>query len=174
MTDLAKRLAKLSSEKRALLHLTLEADAAHPVGFPLSFGQERLWFLDQLDPGNAEYNLPICIRWQGPLDVDALTRSLNDLVQRHEILRCRFLNDDGQPQVVIDPGLHFIVTPQAPPGETPAERESAVMQLVNAEAGRGFDLARGPLLRVCVWQLAEADQVLMLTLHHIIADGWSL
>jgi amino acid adenylation domain-containing protein len=140
----------------------------------LSPAQERLWFLDQLDPGNPAYNIPNATRLQGPLDVAALTRSLNDLVGRHEVLRSRFTGVGGRPRVVVEPALTLSLEAQDVPGSTPAAREAALARLAGAEARRRFDLAAGPLVHAQLWRLAETDHVLLLTLHHIVADGWSL
>jgi amino acid adenylation domain-containing protein len=140
---------------------------------PLSFAQQRLWFIDQLDPGNSAYNFPIAVRLKGSLNLLALEQSLNEVVRRHEALRTTFSIVDGQPSQVIAARL-TIKLPVVDLRELPeTERESEVHRLVIEEARRPFDLAHGPLLRTSVLQLAEEEQVGLLTMHHIVSDGWS-
>ena len=140
---------------------------------PLSFAQQRLWFLDQLDPLNASYNIPAALRLEGRLDVDALGRALNEIVRRHEALRTRFALVDGDPVQVIEPAetfkLGFVDLSHL--GET--EREAAARKLAAEEAARPFDLSQSPMLRVRLLRLADEHHVLLFTLHHIITDGWS-
>ncbi len=140
---------------------------------PLSFAQQRLWFIDQLDPGNSVYNFPVAVRLKGSLNPAALNRSLNEIVRRHEALRTTFSTLDGQPVQVIAPRLN-ITLPIVDLTKIPElERENEVQRLVVEEARRPFDLAHGPLLRAKVIQLAEDEQVGLLTMHHIVSDGWS-
>ncbi|MBA2682591.1 MAG: amino acid adenylation domain-containing protein [Ktedonobacteraceae bacterium] len=142
--------------------------------FPLSFAQQRLWFLDQLQPGSAYYNIPGAYSIKGSLDVAALEQSLNALVQRHEALRTTFALADEQPVQVIAPVLHvpLPVVELSAIGDASVQ-ETEVARLVRAEARRAFDLQRGPLLRATVLRLQPGAHVLLLTLHHIVADGWS-
>jgi len=141
---------------------------------PLSFGQQRLWFLDQLDPGSPLYNNPAAVRISGLLEVDALTRALNEIIRRHEILRTTYVAEGGQPRQRIAPSLVF--TPAFVDLSTLAatEQEAEIAQSAANDAQQPFDLARGPLLRVTLLKLAEAEHVLLLTMHHIVSDGWSL
>jgi amino acid adenylation domain-containing protein len=140
---------------------------------PLSFAQQRLWFIDQLDPGNSVYNFPVAVRLKGSLNLAALEQSLNEIVRRHEALRTTFSMVDGQPSQVIASRLN-ITLPIVDLTELPeVERENEVQRLVVEEARRPFDLAQGPLLRARVLQLAEDEQVGLLTMHHIVSDGWS-
>ena len=140
---------------------------------PLSFAQQRLWFIDQLDPGNSVYNFPVAVRLKGVLNLAALERSLNEIVRRHEALRTTFSTVDGQPTQVIASRLSIglPVVDLRKLSEVAAEKE--VQRLVVEEARRPFDLAKGPLLRASVLQLAEDEQVGLLTMHHIVSDGWS-
>jgi amino acid adenylation domain-containing protein len=141
---------------------------------PLSFAQQRLWFLDQLAPGSPAYNLPAALRLRGPLDLAALTQSLAALVQRHETLRTTFAPRNGRPLQRIAPRLALalpLLDLQALPAAT---RAGAVTQLATAEAWRSFDLASGPLLRVTLVRTQPQEHILLLTLHHIVADGWSI
>ena len=140
---------------------------------PLSFAQQRLWFIDQLDPGNSVYNFPVAVRLKGSLNLPALEQSLNEIVRRHESLRTTFSTVDGQPAQIIASRLTVelpIVDLRELSG---VERETEVQRLVVEEARRPFDLARGPLLRASVLQLADDEQVGLLTMHHIVSDGWS-
>jgi amino acid adenylation domain-containing protein len=140
---------------------------------PLSFAQQRLWFIDQLDPGNSVYNFPVAVRLKGSLNLAALEESLNEIVRRHEALRTTFSMVDGHPSQAIASRL-IIELPTVDLGElSEAEREKEVQRLVVEEARRPFDLARGPLLRARVLRLADDEQVGLLTMHHIVSDGWS-
>jgi amino acid adenylation domain-containing protein len=139
---------------------------------PLSFAQERLWFLDQLEPGDAGYNMPGAVWLEGDLNVVALERSLNEIVRRHEILRTTFRAERGRPVQVIAASLSlslsFIDLSQSFDSEKEARR------LAREEAQRPFDLARGPLLRATLVRLSAECHLLLVTLHHIVADGWSV
>ncbi|MTJ10019.1 non-ribosomal peptide synthetase, partial [Anabaena sp. UHCC 0204] len=140
---------------------------------PLSFAQQRLWFLDQFEPGSPSYNLPRSIRLQGKLNINALSSSLNEIMRRHEILRTSFTISDGQPIQVISPSVNLklpIVDLQNIPQK---QRETELYRLANEEAQTGFDLTQAPLLRAKLLQLDVEDYVILLTLHHIISDGWS-
>jgi amino acid adenylation domain-containing protein len=183
-SDLSARRSNLSPEKRAMLELLLRGEYAdtsqtetiprRPEGSnPLSFAQQRLWFLDQLEPNSPLYNLPHGVRLSGALDIPALERGFNALVERHEILRITFAVIDGNPVQLIGPRLTLalpVMDLEALPQE---EREAEVQRLATAEARQPFDLAHGPLLRVRLLRLGIQEHVLLLTLHHIVADGWS-
>ncbi|MFF9063708.1 condensation domain-containing protein, partial [Streptomyces sp. NPDC014882] len=141
---------------------------------PLSFAQQRLWFLDQLTPGSAEYLVPFGLRVRGTLDVSALGAAFTGLVTRHEVLRTRFVTDgSGRPAQVVE--APWVVTPvvhdvRALPA---ADREQAASDIMATEARRPFELDGGRLLRVDVVRVADDDQYLLITLHHIVSDGWS-
>ncbi|HVR96883.1 MAG TPA: amino acid adenylation domain-containing protein, partial [Thermoanaerobaculia bacterium] len=141
--------------------------------FPLSFSQERLWLLDQLEPGSPAYNIPIALRLAGDLDVRALWGSYAALVRRHESLRTRFAVWDGNPVQVIDPpGLPPL--PLVDLGGLPAElHETEARERAEAESLRPFDLQNGPLCRCVLFRLAGGDHLLLANLHHIVSDGWS-
>nr|QEO74169.1 condensation domain-containing protein [uncultured bacterium] len=134
---------------------------------PLSFAQQRLWFLDQLEPGSAEYNVPYTLRARGRLDVDALGRALTDVVARHETLRTTFATIEGRPVQVIHPPRDVALE------VTDVDREDDAKRIAEAEATRTFDLERGPLLRARVLRLGPQDHVVLLNMHHIVSDGWS-
>ncbi|MGW3085188.1 amino acid adenylation domain-containing protein [Streptomyces sp. NPDC001108] len=143
---------------------------------PLSFAQRRLWFLDQLDPGRAEYLIPMGLRISGPLDVPALRASLSELVSRHEVLRTRFVgDDDGDPGQVVDPprplplAVHDLRSVAGPDA-----REAAAAALVETEGFRPMDLGTGPMVRALLIRLADEEHLLALTVHHIAFDGWSV
>jgi hypothetical protein len=146
---------------------------AREGSLPLSFAQERLWFFDQMEPGSAAYNIPRALRLRGPLDVAALQSSLNAVVARHEVLRSRFLTKNGQPVLsIVDSQLMEI--PVLDLRQAITEGEQKARELIREESGRPFDLARGPLLRLALARLGEEDHLLLLTMHHIISDGWSI
>ncbi|MDH3276218.1 MAG: amino acid adenylation domain-containing protein, partial [Gammaproteobacteria bacterium] len=140
---------------------------------PLSFAQERLWFLDQLEPGSTVYNMPLAIRLKGDLSVAGLMNSLNTIIRRQEGLRTRFAMHQGKPiQIIEDVGIELAQDDfSALPPETV---ESEVKARVDAEGLRPFDLSTGPLLRGRLLRLSDQEHVLLLTMHHIISDGWSL
>ncbi|MDT5271751.1 MAG: hypothetical protein QOH49_3937, partial [Acidobacteriota bacterium] len=140
----------------------------------LSFGQQRFWFVDQLEAGQSVYNVPVAVRLDGKLHVPALQHALNKVVARHESLRTTFHAKDGQPvQVVAEASpIELAVTNLEHLPEK--EREAEASRLATEEAQRPFDLAAGPLVRVSLLQLSEREHVLLLTMHHIISDGWSL
>ena len=141
---------------------------------PLSFSQQRFWFLDQLSPGSSFNNIPVALRIRGVLSLTALHRALTEIVQRHEILRARFITDQGHPAQVIDQhcNLPFSVEDLTNLGE--AAQEAQVTVLMSNEAHQSFDLTTGPLIRVRLLRLSQTDYVLLLTIHHIVADGWSM
>src|SRR6185436_11223239 len=140
---------------------------------PLSFAQQRLWFLDQLVPGNPFYNMPANVRMRGPLDMAALTASLGEIVRRHESLRTTFRVLQGRPLQDIapppPPGLPAVDLSGLPA----AARAAKAHRLGVEESRRPFDLARGPLLRAALARLDENEHLVFATLHHIISDGWS-
>jgi amino acid adenylation domain-containing protein len=141
--------------------------------FPLSFAQQRLWFVQQMDPVSSAYNMPMAFRLSGRLDVAALEWTLNEILRRHEILRTTFDVLDQQPVQLVAPSqtLKLSVTNL---GSLPAPlREGEAERFANEESQRPFDLARGPLIRVTLLQLWPNEHVLLLTIHHIVSDGWS-
>ncbi|MCL5996770.1 MAG: amino acid adenylation domain-containing protein, partial [Chloroflexi bacterium] len=140
---------------------------------PLSFAQQRLWFLDQLQPGNLAYNAPLAVRLTGKLDVAALEQSLNELVRRHEVLRTTYISVDGQPCQVIVPTLLLRLPTESLEHLSQPERQGEAVRLAREEARRPFDLMRGPLLRARLLRLAEDEHIALLTMHHIVSDGWS-
>ncbi|HZI16961.1 MAG TPA: amino acid adenylation domain-containing protein [Pyrinomonadaceae bacterium] len=149
--------------------------APRAAGLPLSFGQQRLWFLHRLDPTTPLYNIPGAMRLTGRLDVAAMGRCFTEVVRRHESLRTTFETDEaGRPVQVIAPPARFEL-PVFDLCALPAdEREAEAERRANEEARRPFDLARGPLLRASLLRLGPQDHVLTFAMHHIVSDGWSL
>lgn len=146
---------------------------ARGTPLPLSFAQERMWFLYQLSPDAAAYNIPASVRLHGPLNKAALRWSVGELVRRHEALRTTFTNIDGQPRQVIHASLEPFWADDDVRMLQQELREPRALELATAEARRPFDLERGPLLRIQLIQLGEEDHVLVMNTHHIISDQWS-
>ncbi|WP_288100270.1 condensation domain-containing protein, partial [Herbaspirillum sp.] len=143
-------------------------------GVSLSFAQQRLWFVDQFEPGSPMYNMPSAVRVSGRLDPAVLARTLNEIVRRHEALRTTFRNAAGRPVQEIAPALELALPLIELRGLAPELRESEARRLATAEARRPFDFSRGPLLRATVVRLADEDHAVLLTMHHIVSDGWSM
>ncbi|MFN7945817.1 MAG: amino acid adenylation domain-containing protein [Blastocatellia bacterium] len=184
--DIHQQIAGLSEEKRALLARLLKqqgVDLGRSVivpqrrdtgPLPLSFAQQRLWFLDQLDPHSASYNLPAAVRLTGRLDSNALECSLQELVRRHESLRTSFVVRDREPVQLIAPELNFRLSLTSLQHLPEAEREAEALRLAGEVARTPFDLSQAPLLRASLLRLAADDHLLVLVMHHIISDGWSM
>jgi amino acid adenylation domain-containing protein len=141
---------------------------------PLSFAQQRLWFLERLQPGTAAYNMPMAYRLRGRLAPAVLAAALSEIVRRHEALRTRFAEEADGPVQVIDPAGAFTLPQVDLGGLAEPERRREESRLLSEEALRPFDLARGPLLRTLLLRLEEGERVLMLAMHHIVSDGWSM
>jgi len=144
------------------------------LSFPVSFAQQRLWFLHYLEPEVASYNLPLALRLTGQLDAGALEETLNEIVRRHDALRTSFPVSKGQPVQVISPFCQ-IAFPENDLRNLPVEaREPETSRQAALEANRPFDLAKGPLFRAKLLRLAEEEHLLVVTMHHIVSDGWSV
>lgn len=163
MKELLDQIYGLAPEKRAALALNNR----------LSFGQERLWFLHQLAPDSPAYNIPAALRLKGEFDVKVLELALNEIAQRHEILRTGFVAVDGYPMQVAPPSAKLKVTVIELAGLSEEDRQRELRSLIDAEAKRPFDLVNGPLLRTTLIVLGEQHYVLLFTMHHIVSDGWS-
>ncbi|MFP2934410.1 condensation domain-containing protein, partial [Pyxidicoccus sp. 3LG] len=148
--------------------------AARTGDTPLSFAQQRLWFLDRLQPGSAFYNLPAAVRLDGALDVESLRCALSELLRRHEVLRSTFHDDGNGPVQRVSSVAEIALELEDLTGLPVEDREAESRRLADAEARRPFDLERGPLVRATLLKLEAQRHVLLLTLHHILADGWSL
>ncbi|HBL31858.1 MAG TPA: non-ribosomal peptide synthetase, partial [Acidobacteria bacterium] len=142
--------------------------------FPVSFSQLREWILDRLEPGNPAYNIPNNLRIGGPLSVPVLTEALGRLVRRHEVFRTAFAAGDEEPVQLVHPDVALQVPVIDLSGLPEAAREAELTARVRHHAGTGFDLATPPLLRVRVVRLGGEDHALLMTVHHIISDGWSM
>ena len=141
---------------------------------PLSYAQQRLWFIDQLEPGSATYNMPFGVRLRGELNVEALRRSVNEIVRRHEVLRTSFVIEEGEAVQKIAGDVEVGIEEMDLGKWGEGEREEEVKRQARAEARRGFDLSRGLLLRVKLGRLGEQEHVLLVNMHHIVSDGWSI
>ncbi|MEW6734140.1 MAG: amino acid adenylation domain-containing protein [Acidobacteriota bacterium] len=141
---------------------------------PLSFAQQRLWFLDQLEPNNPFYNVPAVIRLIGPLNTITLEQCINEIIKRHEVLRTSFINEDGRAVQAISAQLRVKLAEIALSHLGEEERELEVVKLINKETVRPFQLSQPPLLRIKLLRLAAAEHVLVVVMHHIISDGWSM
>jgi amino acid adenylation domain-containing protein len=186
MSDPPKPVPPLSPEKRALFALLLAQEGITTVAsetimrrqdtgsLPLSFAQQRLWFIDQLLPNNPAYNIPAVVRIEGVLNRKALQQGLSEVVRRHEALRTTFAVVEGQPIQVIALPEPFPLPLLDLQSQPETERAAEVDRLATEEAQRPFDLTRGPLIRASLLRLAEKTHVLLLTMHHIVSDGWSI
>src|SRR5580765_493704 len=142
--------------------------------FPVSFAQQRLWLLDRIAPGNPFYNIPLVIPIKASLDVPALEKALNAIVARHESLRTTFRVIDDEPVQVVHSRMELNI-PVTDLRSLPAlERDARVVELATKDARELFDLERGPLVRCALITLGWCDHVLLLSMHHIVSDGWSM
>lgn len=186
MNDLSRRIAELSPAKLALLAQELKAANVDlpkqripcrrvaGTAAPLTFAQQRLWFLAQLQPGSTAYNMNLAVRLTGPIDLAALEQSLNEVVRRHEALRTSFAASGGKPIQVIAPQLH--VNLQVVDNTTVAEdfQDAEIERRAIEQGQQPFDLTKAPLFRLSLVRFAEEDHVVLFTIHHIISDIWSL
>jgi amino acid adenylation domain-containing protein len=141
---------------------------------PLSYAQQRLWFLDQLVPNSPVYNVPSTWRLTGHLNLSALERSITEIVQRHEALRTIFISSNGKPMQQIMPSSSVSISVVDLSNIPDSYREQKALSYATAEGQRPFDLTSGPLLRASLIRLGPDDQLLNLTMHHIVSDGWSV
>ena len=141
---------------------------------PLSFAQQRLWFIDRMDPGNPVYNIPIAEAFTAPVAVDAFENALNQIIRRHEVLRTRFVFDGTAPYQEIHPFVPEALAVIDLTGLRNAERETVVSRLASHEAAHRFNLAQGPLVRFQYVRLRSDRHVLLANIHHIVTDGWSM
>ena len=175
-------LADLAAAVDAMRGAGETVQAAPPVvpvsrdgALPLSFAQERLWFLDQMEPGSTAYNVPAVLRLIGDLDAAAMQRALDGLISRHESLRTIFATGpNGTPVQVIRPAQTFSLPVIDLSAVAVDGRDEAVRAAVREETGRPFDLAAGPLFRAALLRVAGEEHVLVITLHHAVTDGWSM
>ena len=169
---LLRRLKQAGTARSGAAEAIPPADRSGPL--PLSHAQQRLWFLSRMEGASAAYHIPAAMRLAGPLDRRALERTLQMLVQRHETLRTHFASVDGSPvQVIAERGTPVLRVVDLS-ALAAREQETQLQRDIKDEVARPFDLATGPLMRCSLFRLGEQAHVLVLTLHHIIADGWSI
>ncbi|MEN3327380.1 MAG: hypothetical protein V7638_2187, partial [Acidobacteriota bacterium] len=185
MDDLTQRVETLSPAKRALLERRLRADKHNRAREPLlsrrarresaraSFAQERIWFLQQLEPESAAYNVPRAIRILGRLDLKLLQQSLNEIIARHESLRTRFSVVDGNLMQIVAESCPIEIPVEELSGFPIAEATVRAKAIAKVEATLPFDLSVGPVVRARILRLGAEEHVLLLTLHHIVSDAWS-
>lgn len=189
MSDLQDRLSRLSPQKRALLEGLLRRDGSRAVGesndaasidvvsredpLTLSFAQERLWFLDQLNPGCTAYNVIVTLELRGAFDAAALERAMQGVVARHELLRTRFTTSNGQAVQQVINEVDFRIDIVGLEKLDSAAREHAVVQHQKEECSQPFDLGEWPLIRCRLLRFAQDYHVLLLAMHHIVTDEWS-
>ncbi|HEX6913190.1 MAG TPA: condensation domain-containing protein, partial [Longimicrobium sp.] len=172
---------ELSAAKRAVLEARLRGRVRVPgiaprpraETAPLSFAQERLWFLDRLQPGSTGYNVTARLRL-GAVDARAMERTLAEIVRRHEVLRTTFREVDGVPVQRVGPAEGFVLPLEDLSGLDGAGREAEVRRRFAGESARGFDLTAGPLFRATLLRLGADEHVLLLAMHHVVTDGWSM
>ena len=183
--DILERRSQLSPAKRILLEkrvsggFTGNSKSHIPRQpkqglLPPSFGQQRLWFVDQLEPKGAVYNRPAAVRLRGPLNLHVLEQSLNEIIERHEVLRTTFSFLEGQLAQLISPSVRLNPSVVDLSCLSQPERETEAVRLVNEESLRPFDLAQGPLLRMTLLRVSKDDHILLLVVHHIVFDAWSV
>src|SRR5439155_10084154 len=170
-TLLQRRLKRASHvvERRPEIPIRPNRDSA-----PLSFTQRQMWVIDQMTPGNPAYNLPYGYRLRGPLKLTALEHSFNEVIKRHDALRTTFAVKDEEPLQLIHPDLKIKINVTELDHLTGGERENRLQALASEVSVKSFDLSRLPLIRVSLFKLGEAEHVLLINLHHIVADGLSI
>ncbi|HVT61265.1 MAG TPA: amino acid adenylation domain-containing protein [Thermoanaerobaculia bacterium] len=173
VAGLARRI-ELAQKAAPALQLSVPAPVPRRPDMPLSFAQQRLWFLHQLEPASAAYNMAGMMRASGLLAVAAFARCLNEIVRRHEVLRTTISQVGGRPSLRIHATLPLSVPRVSLAGLDRTTREAEAQRLAAAAAQRPFDLARGPLLRAIVIQLEREESLVVLAMHHIVSDGWSV
>ncbi|MBA2675111.1 non-ribosomal peptide synthetase, partial [Ramlibacter sp.] len=173
LAELALRLDQARAEDKGAAAAPI---AAVPRDAPLalSYAQQRLWFLDQLEEASAFYNIAAALRMAGTLDGQALERALNEVVRRHEALRTRFVSEQGEPVQRIAHEMRLWLHPIDLTGLPAGERQARARWLAQDEAQSPFDLSAGPLIRARLLKLAEDEHILLFTVHHIVSDGWSM
>lgn len=184
--EVTKRRSALTPEQQELLRLRLrrEVVATQPVltiqprpakdSAPVSLTQQRVWFLEQLEPGSTAYHIPLALRVRGAINLTLLQRCLDEIVRRHESLRTTFESRDGQPVQCIAGDVQVTITLEEALELSPGEQERRVAHFIQQEAQTPFDLVAGPLLRVSLLRLAPQEHIIVIVLHHIIADFWSV
>ncbi|QOY92809.1 non-ribosomal peptide synthase/polyketide synthase [Massilia sp. UMI-21] len=171
--SLAHRIEALRQQDQGLVLPPLLAQLRDDHS-PMSFAQERLWFLEQLEHLGGTYNESLLFRLDGDLEIPALERAFTELVRRHETLRTRFETVDGEGVQVVDPPRPVLMAMTDLSGHRGEQREAALAAMVQSDMQRVFDLARGPLFRATLYCLEQESHVLLISMHHVISDGWSM
>ncbi|MEH1787861.1 MAG: amino acid adenylation domain-containing protein [Nostoc sp.] len=175
MTSNHEQINDISPEKkRELLAKLLQENVSQLQTFPMSFGQQRLWFIDQLQPGNFANHISAALRLTGFLNQAALLQTLDEIVRRHEVLRTTFATMEEKPVQVIIPNLSLNLPTINLEELSEVEQEAEVKKLVIQEIQQPFNLSQAPLLRATLLRLKETEHILVFTMHHIISDGWSM
>ncbi|GCF07282.1 non-ribosomal peptide synthase/polyketide synthase [Dictyobacter arantiisoli] len=175
VAGMAVKIAQLQRENQHVATPAL-VPMSRDQAIPLSFAQQRLWFIDQMEPGNPAYTIPLALRLNGELNTEALVRSLQEIVRRHEILRTSFVVQDEQPVQIVHPADIFQVRQVNISELQVTVRDALMRQLALEDAQRPFDLSTGPLFRATLVHCSdpETEFALLLSMHHIVSDGWSM
>ncbi|MBC8030241.1 MAG: amino acid adenylation domain-containing protein [Pyrinomonadaceae bacterium] len=173
ISELANAIEPTTAGIPALRQAKIER-ARRDQEIPLSFAQQRLWFIDQLEPGSSLYNINRALRLQGALDVTKLERAIQSIAKRHEVLRTTLVAQDGRPVQQIAPSVTLPFNFHDLQSMPETTREPEAQRIINTESKIPFDLARGPLARITLVRIGPADHILLLSIHHIIADAWAL
>jgi amino acid adenylation domain-containing protein len=174
VTQLDIAIAQLRSQERGLILPPIQAIEGDREQLPLSWAQERLWFLNQLEGDSATYNMPAAVKIAGDLDINALQQALSEIVHRHEILRTSIQTVNGTPIQVIHPQVTTSINVVDLQQLLAPERETLLEQQIQLEASIPFNLENAPLIRCSLLQISAREYVLLLTMHHIVSDGWSM
>ena len=172
IAGLVQRIEQAQRQERGVMAPPLQP-VPRDGDLPLSFAQQRLWFLDQLSPNSSNYNIPAAIKFTGKLNIDAIENAISEIVRRHEALRTIFVEERGAPKQVIQPPYPVHVEHTDLTHLSKDERDHEMYRLVTENAMQPFQLDRGPLFRTGLIRLSDNEHVLMFTMHHIISDGWS-
>src|SRR5579864_491529 len=174
MSDVLIPIGNLSSDAGKAPGKPAPGQARKAKAYPLSYAQQRLWFVEQLEPATAAYNIPCALRLEGVLDRLALQRSLNEVVRRHESLRTSVVVHEGRPVQKIAAERELAIEERDLRDVPSGERYGEAKRLIGEMARIPFDLSRSPLVRVSLFQLSEQDHILLVVMHHIVSDGWSI
>ncbi|NJM73405.1 MAG: non-ribosomal peptide synthetase, partial [Scytonema sp. RU_4_4] len=184
--EISTKRSQLSPAKQAILEKRLRGESKldnqqkfisrrsqhNPV--PLSFAQQRLWFLEQLEPDSPFYNIPAAVRLQGQLNVEALQQSFNEIISRHEALRTNFQTTQGQAVAVISQQKPITLSIFDISDLAENQQQAEIKQQALQEAQQPFDISSDHLLRVKLLRLGKQEHIVLLTMHHIVSDGWSM
>jgi len=185
MSSIYEQIAQLPPEKRELLEMMLleqgvdlsqvliVPQSRENKAFPLSFSQQRLWFLDKLEPGSPLYNIPAVLRLKGTLNSSALQQSFQEIIKRHEVLRTVFSEEKGEAVQIVSETVSFQIEKIDLQDTPEAEREHTLRRYAAEESVKPFQLSSGPLLRVSLLAFSATDHALLVTMHHIVSDNWS-